>query len=97
MKTIKLGFVALIFTLGLGAAFATNAKHHKQLDNPNWQTTDASGNIVSTSTGGVYDANRTLSEAQSDYGCAGSADFCAVTVTGENGSKTDDPLFINKN
>ena len=89
--------MALALTVGVAGSFATNAKHVKRLDNPNWQTTDASGNVVPTSSGGVYDANRSVADAQSDYGCAGSTNFCAVTVTGENGNKTDDPQYIYKN
>jgi hypothetical protein len=97
MKSLKTGLLALALTIGIAGAFATSTKTAKNFDNPNWQTEDASGNIVSTDDGGVYDPNRTLAQAQADYGCAGTGSFCAVTVDSENGSKTPGAVSIKHN
>lgn len=85
--------MALALTIGVAGAFATS-NSHKMLLNPNWQSTDASGNVIPTSSGGMYDANKTVSQAQSDFGCSALSTPCAVTVTGENGPKTPNPTFI---
>ena len=85
--------MALALTIGVASAFATSNARTLLL-NPNWQSTDASGNVIPTSSGGMYDANKSVAQAQSDFGCSEQTTPCAVTVTQENGSKTSSPLYI---
>ena len=90
--------MALALVAGIAGAFATSAPgNHKNLLNPNWQSTDSSGNVISTSSGGMYDPNVTEEQAQSDFGCAGPTVPCAVTVVSQNGAKTANPTYINQN
>jgi hypothetical protein len=98
MKKVRLSFAALALMIGIAAAFATTPPSSRgHFTDPNWQSTDASGNVISTTMGGVYDPDKTVGVAQSDYVCSGSTVPCAVTVTGRNGSKTPNPTFIYQN
>ena len=85
MKKFKIGAMALALTLGVAGAFATTSAKSSKLLNPNWQTEDASGTTISVSSGGVYDPNRSLTQAQGDYGCpATSGTICAGTVNSQD-------------
>lgn len=87
MKKFKIGAMALALTLGVAGAFATTSSARSgKLLNPNWQTEDVSGSTISVANGGVYDPNRTKAQAQADFGCSGSADFCAGTVNSQDGA-----------
>lgn len=86
--------MALAMTLGVAGAFATTSAKAGKFLNPNWQTVDASGNTVDTSLGGIYDANRTVAQAEADYGCNGAGDLCAGTVSAKNQQTTPSSQFI---
>lgn len=94
MKKFKIGAMALALTLGVAGAFATTSAKAGKLLNPNWQTVDASGQTVKLINGGVYDANRTEAEAQGDFGCDGSADKCAGTVSTQDANTSPSSQFI---
>lgn len=94
MKKFKIGAMALALTLGVAGAFATTSAKAGKFVDPNWQTVDASGNTVDSSLGGIYDPNRTALQAQGDYGCDGSGDLCAGTVSAKNQPTTPSSQFI---
>jgi hypothetical protein len=94
MKKVKASLIAMALTIGVVGAFATTNNAAKPFTNPNWQQTDASGNVV---IGGAYYANQTLSQAQSDFGCSGTRADCAVTVTGQDGAPTSPATYIKHN
>jgi hypothetical protein len=96
MKKFKIGAMALAMTLGVAGAFATTSAKNSKFLNPNWQTVDASGVTIPVSSGGVYDPNRTLSQAKSDYGCPGAGELCAGTVPSQD-AQPDGSLFIKHN
>jgi len=85
--------MALAMTLGVVAAFATTSPTVKKLSNPNWQVTDASGNVI---IGGAFVANETASQASLDLNCSGTSEDCAVTVVRQDGPKTPSPQFLTK-
>lgn len=98
MKKVKLGFIAAALTLSVGVAFATSSKEATgKFTTFNWQTSDASGNIVTVADGGVYDPNRTVTQAKSDYGCSGLAADCAVTVPSQDTPPAPGATYIHHN
>ncbi|MDO3627562.1 DUF6520 family protein [Mucilaginibacter sp. BT774] len=97
MKKVKLGFIAAALTLSVGVAFATSKEAAGNRANFNWQTSDASGNIVTVANGGVYDPNRTVGQAKSDYGCSGTAADCAVTVPSQDTPPGPGATYIHHN
>lgn len=85
MKKVKLGLIAAALTLSVGVAFATSSKEAAgKFTTLNWQTADSSGNIVTVADGGVYDPNRTIAQAASDFGCIGNGPDCAVSVPSQD-------------
>lgn len=86
MKKFKIGAMALALTLGVAGAFATSssASVGKKL-NPNWQTVDpATGATIPVASGGIYEANRSVSQATSDFGCSSGTSHCASTVNSQD-------------
>jgi hypothetical protein len=86
MKKFKIGAMALALTLGVAGAFATSssASASKKL-NPNWQTVDPmTGATIPVASGGVYDPNRTITQAAADLGCSSGASHCASTVNSQD-------------
>jgi hypothetical protein len=96
MKRIRVSLMALVLTAGVAGAVTTSAHPglNKKFVNFNWQSTDASGNVI---TGGMYDASKSQSQAQLDFVCSGSTVPCAVTVTRQDGPKTSTPTYIYQN
>ena len=84
MKKVKFNFLSLALAIGFVGAIGYKAYNEPRESNKpilfNWQSTDASGNIIPESSGGVYEELKTRSQAQVDFGCSGSGTSCAVTV-----------------
>ncbi|MEO6851459.1 MAG: hypothetical protein ABI203_07360 [Mucilaginibacter sp.] len=94
MKKLKISMLAIIFTVGVGGAVVQklHAAPKKQDPTYNWQQTNAAGNIVLN---GQYDAGVSQVQAETDFGCSGSADPCATTVSSKNGSKTNQGTILH--
>lgn len=98
MKKVKLGLIAAALTLSVGVAFATSGTGTAgKFATFNWQTSDASGNIIKVADGGVYDPNRTVTQAKSDYGCSGTAADCAVVVPSQDTPPAPGAQYIHHN
>ena len=88
MKKVKFNFLSLALALGCAGAISYNVYNEpRETGKPilfNWQSTDASGNIIPVSSGGVYDELKTRSQAEVDFGCSGSGTNCATTVDADH-------------
>lgn len=99
MKKVKLGFLSFALILGIGAALATSNKGTSgKLANFNWQTVDpATGALVTVANGGVYDPDRSIAQAKSDYGCSGAGSSCAAVVSSQDTPPSPGAMTIKRN
>jgi len=86
MKKLKISLVALVFTVGIGGAVVQKIQAAPKPLDPtyNW---NGSGPLKSG-----QDLSKTVSQAQSDYGCTGASTACATGVP-TSGSGPDAHIF----
>jgi hypothetical protein len=76
MKKLKISMLAMLFTVGIGGAVIQKieAAPKRALATYQWQKYLSDGVTRDPS----HDETATISQAQSDYGCAGTGNQCAV-------------------